>query len=144
MSPKSRARRRPAAPRKPRAVQPRAEQPRAEQPRAEQPRAEQPRAEQPRAEQPRAEQSAGPSSGPGWAESIRQQALGHAVSATCWLDPGNSGDRYPVSVRFSGRRAGASGQPQQGDRFDHTETLGDVVPGSGPVSVTAKVRDVTP
>jgi len=49
-----------------------------------------------------------------------------------------------VSVRFSGRRAGASGQPQQGDRFDHTETIGDVVPGSGPVSVTAKVTDVTP
>src|SRR6266566_1187509 len=41
-------------------------------------------------------------------------------------------------------RAGASGQPQQGDRFDHTETIGDVMPGSGPVSVTAKVTDVTP
>ncbi len=104
----------------------------------------QPRAEQPRAEQPRAEESAAAPSRPGWAESIKQQALGHAVSATCWLDPGNSGDRYPVSVRFSGRRAGASGQPQQGDRFDHTETIGDVMPGSGPVSVTAKVTDVTP
>ncbi len=66
------------------------------------------------------------------------------MTATCWLDPGNAGDPYPVSVRFSGRRAGAAGRPRPGDRFDQTETLGSVVPGSGPVSVTAKVRDVTP
>jgi phosphatidylglycerol:prolipoprotein diacylglycerol transferase len=49
-----------------------------------------------------------------------------------------------VSVRFSGRRAGLSGRPRHGDRFDHVQTIDRVVPGSGPVSVTTKVSDVTP
>jgi phosphatidylglycerol:prolipoprotein diacylglycerol transferase len=75
---------------------------------------------------------------------MRQQVLRHVVSATCWLDPGDAGDPYPVSVRFSGRRAGAGGWSRPGDRFDHVETPGNVVPGSGPVSVTAKISEVTP
>ena len=66
------------------------------------------------------------------------------MTVTCWLDPGGDGQPYPVSVSFSGRRAGGRGRPRQGDRFDRVETIDPVVPGSGPVSVTAKVRDVTP
>jgi phosphatidylglycerol:prolipoprotein diacylglycerol transferase len=66
------------------------------------------------------------------------------VTATCWLDPGDSGQPRPVSVKFTGRRAGVSGRQRQGDRFERVETIDRVVPGSGPVSVTAKVPDVTP
>jgi phosphatidylglycerol:prolipoprotein diacylglycerol transferase len=80
----------------------------------------------------------------GWAENALQQVLGHGVTTTCWLDPGDTGDSYPVSVMFTGRRAGAAARPRQGDIFSVTETVSNVVPGGGPVSVTAKVRDVTP
>ena len=83
-------------------------------------------------------------SGPGWAESTGQQVLAPAVTATCWLDPGDSGPPQPVSVTFSGRRAGVTGRPRPGDRFDLVETAGPLMPGSGPVSVTVKVADVTP
>src|SRR6266511_3052094 len=45
---------------------------------------------------------------------------------------------------FSGRRAGLSGRPRQGEHFDLVQTIDIVMPGSGPVSVTTKVSDVTP
>lgn len=102
------------------------------------------RPRRPRAEPPPAEQAPAERPEPRWAERTTQQVLGHAVTATCWLDPGEGGDPYPLSVRFSGRRAGVSGRPGDGDRFDHVEKVGAVVPGSGPVSVTAKVAGVTP
>ena len=66
------------------------------------------------------------------------------MTATCWLGPGDDGQQYPASVRFSGRRTGVTGRPRPGDRFDRVETIDPVVPGSGPVSVTTKVPDVTP
>jgi phosphatidylglycerol---prolipoprotein diacylglyceryl transferase len=66
------------------------------------------------------------------------------VTATCWLDPGDGGRHQPASVRFSGRRTGVSGRPRQEDSFERVETIGGLVPGSGPVSVTTKVPDVTP
>jgi phosphatidylglycerol:prolipoprotein diacylglycerol transferase len=65
------------------------------------------------------------------------------VTATCWLDPGEGGQPYPASVSFSGRRAHISGRLRQGDRFERVERIDPVVPGSGPVSVTTKVPDVT-
>ena len=66
------------------------------------------------------------------------------MTATCWLDPDDGIQGHPVSVRFSGRRTGASGRPRQGDRFDRVETIDGLVPGSGPVSITMKVPDVAP
>src|SRR5260221_9624878 len=95
-------------------------------------------------QRPPAEPAAAEQSGPGCAEGASQQALRHAVTATCWLDPGDSGQPGPVSVRFTGRRTGVSGRPRQGDRFERVETIDRVVPCGGPVSVTAKVPDVTP
>ncbi len=95
--------------------------------------------QRPQAEQPAVEQS-----GPGCAEGAGQQVLRHAVTATCWLDPGDGGQPYPASVSFTGRRTRVSGRPRQGDRFDRVETVDYVVPGSGPISVTTKVPDVTP
>ncbi len=99
---------------------------------------------QPTAPLPPAAQPAADQSGPGCAEGAGQQILKHAVTATCWLDPGGDGQPHPVSVSFSGRRAGVKGRPRDGDRFDQVETIDPAVPGSGPVSVTAKVFDVTP
>src|SRR5258708_38161476 len=93
---------------------------------------------------PAAEQRAPELSGPGCAEGAGQHVLQHAVTATCWLDPGHSGQLHPVSVKFTGRRTGISGRARPGDRFEQVETIDRVVPGSGPVSVTAKVADVTP
>jgi phosphatidylglycerol:prolipoprotein diacylglycerol transferase len=95
--------------------------------------------QRPKPEQPAAEQP-----GPGCAEGAGQQVLQHAVTATCWLDPGDGGQREPASVRFSGRRSGVSGRPRQGDSFERVETIDGLEPGSGPVSVTTKVTDITP
>ncbi len=45
---------------------------------------------------------------------------------------------------FSGRRVGAAGKPRPGDRFSQEEAVDQVVGGSGPVSVTAKVTGISP
>src|SRR5258707_15296673 len=95
-------------------------------------------------QRPPAEPAAAEQSGPGCAEGASQQVLRHAVTATCWLDPGDSGQPGPVSVRFTGRRTGVSGRPRQGDRFERVETIDRGLPGSGPGSVTVKGPDVTP
>lgn len=92
--------------------------------------------------QPTSKQPAPDQSGPGCAEGAAQLVVGHVVSATCWLRP-EDGQDYPELVSFSGRRAGVSGRPRQGDRFEKVETIGPIVPGSGPVSVTTKVADIT-
>jgi phosphatidylglycerol:prolipoprotein diacylglycerol transferase len=47
-----------------------------------------------------------------------------------------------VTVRFTGRRTGITGAPGNGDHFEREETVLGVPPGSGPVSVTARVTDV--
>lgn len=69
--------------------------------------------------------------------------LQHAVSATYWFDPGESGHPRSTSIRFTGRRVGAPATPSPGDRFEKVETV-KVVPGSGPVSVTTRASGVTP
>ena len=71
------------------------------------------RPQQPEPVQPAPEQPAPDLSRPGCAESAAQQVAGHAVSATCWLQPGD-GQSYPASVSFSGRRAGITGRPREG------------------------------
>jgi phosphatidylglycerol:prolipoprotein diacylglycerol transferase len=70
--------------------------------------------------------------------------LRQVLMPTCWLDPGEAGDRYRVTVWFSGRRAGTTGKPKPGDTFTREVTVDGVMPGSGPVAVTAEVHDVNP
>ena len=65
------------------------------------------------------------------------------VTVTCWVDPGERGTPYEAAIRFTGRRAGVTGKPTRADRFERVETA-CLIPGSGPVSVTAKVADVNP
>ncbi len=51
---------------------------------------------------------------------------------------------YPITVRFSGRRIDVKGRLLPGDRFVQDETIEEVVPGSGPISLTTRVRGINP
>jgi len=77
---------------------------------------------------------------PQWAAKALQQML----TVTCWLDPGEDGERFSATVRFTGHRTGVSGASQPGDTFSVEETVDGITPGSGPVAVTAEVRDINP
>ncbi len=77
---------------------------------------------------------------PAWAERVLEEVL----TPTFWFDPGESGGPFRVTVWFSGRRAGVTGKPGSGDAFRQEVTAEGVVPGSGPVAVTAEVRGITP
>ena len=71
-------------------------------------------------------------------ESAAQQIL----AVTYWFDPAPHPGPYAVTVRFSGRRVDVQGRLSPGDRFVQDETIEQVVPGSGPISLTARVRDI--
>ena len=73
-------------------------------------------------------------------ESATQQIL----AVTYWFDPAPHSGPYPVTVRFSGRRIDVKGQLQQSDHFVQDETIENVIPGSGPISITARVRSINP
>ena len=76
----------------------------------------------------------------GLMESAAQQIL----AVTYWFDPAPHPKPYPVTVRFSGRRADVKGRVEAGDRFVQDETIEKVVPGSGPISLTARIRNINP
>ena len=73
-------------------------------------------------------------------ESATQQTL----AVTYWFDPVAHVEPSPVTVRFSGRHVDVKGRLQSGDRFVQDETIENVVPGSGPISLTARVRGINP
>ena len=68
---------------------------------------------------------------------IEPQALG----LTYFFDAASTGDPYPVTIRFTGRRVGAKGKLRPRDRLDVTE---HVVPGSGRLAVTVRAVDIAP
>jgi phosphatidylglycerol:prolipoprotein diacylglycerol transferase len=73
-------------------------------------------------------------------ERIREPVL----AATYWFDLPVDPDAqpYPVTIRFSGQRIGSEKAPRPGDAFVHEQTVERVVPGSGPVALTARIRGV--
>ena len=75
-----------------------------------------------------------------WAATVLEEVL----TATFWLDPGLRGKPFSASVRFSGHRIGVVGRPQPRDFFSQVEVVGGILPGSGPVSITTRVRGVNP
>ncbi len=77
---------------------------------------------------------------PKWAA----KAVEELLTPTYWLDPGESGEPFSATIRFSGRRNDVTGKAQPGDSFWHEETVEGIVPGSGPVAITAEVRGVNP
>ncbi len=78
---------------------------------------------------------------PAWMQRGAEQIL--AVSY--WFEPpAQRTTPYPVTVRFVGRRLDVEGPTQPGDHFVQDERIESVVPGSGPVSITARVHGVNP
>ncbi len=76
---------------------------------------------------------------------LLQRAQQEILAVTYWFEPAaDYPEPYPVTVRFTGHRAGAKGKSRNGDRFVQDETIPQVIPGSGPISVTAKLRDIQP
>lgn len=69
------------------------------------------------------------------------QALGITYTFTA-ADPASTDAPYPLSVTFTGRRRGAGREPGTADTFEATETIGDVLPGSGRVSLTTRIENI--
>ena len=77
---------------------------------------------------------------PSWAGKALQEVL----ACTYWLDPGGHGEPFSATIRFSGHRTPAAGKPQPADTFRQEETVSGIVPGSGPVAISAEVRGLNP
>jgi phosphatidylglycerol:prolipoprotein diacylglycerol transferase len=67
-----------------------------------------------------------------------------AIVVSHWFDSGEVGEPYSATIRLTGRRVGVEGRPQPGDAFVHEESIEQVVPASGPVSVSSKVYGLRP
>ncbi len=89
-------------------------------------------------------QSDTPAGTPGGFTALWESATQEILAVTYWFDPAPHPKPYPVTVRFSGRRNDVKGRVQSGDRFVHDETIEEVVPGSGPISLPARVRSINP
>lgn len=77
-------------------------------------------------------------------EALLDSATQPTLAVTYWFDPVPHPEPYAVTVRFSGRRVGVKGRHSAGDRFVHDETIDKVVPGSGPISLTARITNIHP
>lgn len=75
---------------------------------------------------------------------LMKTATQEILAVTYWFDPVLHSGPCSVTVRFSGRRVDVQGRLQPGDRFLQDEVIEEVVPGSGPISATARVRDINP
>lgn len=75
---------------------------------------------------------------------LLESAAQEILAVTYWFDPAPHVGPYPVTVRFSGRRIDVKGRLSPGDRFVQDETIEEVVPGSGPISLTTRVRGINP
>ena len=87
-------------------------------------------------------QSNTPAQASGGFTTMWENAAQQILAVTYWFDPAPHPKPYPVTVRFSGRRIDVKGRVQAGDRFVQDETIEQVVPGSGPVSLTARIRGI--
>ena len=75
----------------------------------------------------------------GAAAQASEAAEPEALVVTYSFDSGSEGDPYDATVRLTGRRTGIRGAPRAGDSFSKDETVKGIVPGTGPVSITAWV-----
>ena len=95
--------------------------------------------EAPEASEPETPPAAEPDDLPRWAAKATEELL----TVSYWLDPGETGDPFSATIRFTGRRSDLTGKPQPRDSFSVDETVNGIVPGSGPVAVTAEIRGVS-
>src|SRR5260370_11331548 len=77
-------------------------------------------------------------------DTFEQATLQEGLTPTFWFEPTGRGRAYSVSIRFTGSRVAVVGKPQPGDHFDQVETIDDIVPGSGPISLTSQIRRINP
>lgn len=89
-------------------------------------------------------QSSTPVQTSGGVTTLLESATQEILAVTYWFDPAPQAKPYPVTVRFSGRRADVKGRVEARDRFVQDETIEQVVPGSGPISLTARIRNINP
>jgi phosphatidylglycerol---prolipoprotein diacylglyceryl transferase len=76
---------------------------------------------------------------------LLEQVAQEILAVTYWFDPAPGPGPYPVTIRFSGRRVGVKkGRLSRRDRFVQDETIEHVFPGSGPIALTACIRDINP
>jgi phosphatidylglycerol:prolipoprotein diacylglycerol transferase len=68
----------------------------------------------------------------------------HALGITYWFAAAPTGDPYPVSMQFTGRRVVGSGAPGEAETFQVVRTVDRVIPGSGRVALTARVPGLAP
>ncbi len=74
---------------------------------------------------------------------LLEKATQEILAVTYWFDPAPQPGPSPVTVSFSGRRVDAEkGRVRPGDRFVQDETIEQIVPGSGPISITTKVHGI--
>lgn len=71
---------------------------------------------------------------------LEPQALGLSY----WFEAAAEGEPYRVTIRFAGRRIGVKGKPGSRDSFSVVESIDPVVPGSGPIAVTTRIRNLAP
>ncbi len=65
-----------------------------------------------------------------------------ALGLTYDFNAAEEGEPYRMTIRFEGRRTGVSGKPEPQDRFDVTETIARVVPGSGRVTLSKRMSGI--
>ncbi|HZC04431.1 MAG TPA: prolipoprotein diacylglyceryl transferase family protein [Ktedonobacterales bacterium] len=77
-------------------------------------------------------------------KTLLERGMQEVLAVTYWFEPPAQTEPGPVTVRFIGRHVDSDEQLQPGDRFVWDETIERVIPGSGPLSLTAKIEGVTP
>lgn len=79
---------------------------------------------------------------PGRVAALMQSVENEVLGVTFWFDPGQHRKGDSLTIRFSGQRVGVDGPLQKGDRFEQDEKVEEVVAGSGPISLTARVYGI--
>ena len=77
-------------------------------------------------------------------EGFLEMAAREILTVTYWFEPGSQAHPAPVTIRFTGRRIGVEERLQPGDEFVYDEVIEEVIPGSGPISVTVQIRGINP
>lgn len=78
----------------------------------------------------------------GRTQTAADEAEPEALVVSFWFESGDGGEPYDAVVRLTGRRVIVSGIPKAGDNFSQDETIEGVVPGTGPVALTAWVYNL--
>jgi phosphatidylglycerol:prolipoprotein diacylglycerol transferase len=86
----------------------------------------------------------GVATSPGGFAALMQSVEHEVLAPTFWFNPASHRKFDSVSIRLSGQRIGVVGQIQRGDQFEQDEKVEQVVAGTGPISLTARVFGINP